>query len=155
GYASAITVEVGGIRQYVQLLQKGLVGVEAKTGKFLWRYTKPVSRYGANIPTPVASDSYIYSAAAGTGGGLMKLKVNNGRVEPEEMYFESKFPTAIGGAVKVGNYLYGTTAQALLCTEFETGNVKWQERALGAASLCFADGHLYLHGENGDVALVE
>src|SRR5262249_44157753 len=86
---------------------------------------------------------------------LMKLKVNNGRVEPEEMYFESKFPTAIGGAVKVGNYLYGTTAQALLCTEFETGNVKWQERALGAAPLCFAGGHLYLHGANGDVALVE
>jgi hypothetical protein len=26
---------------------------------------------------------------------------------------------------------------------------------LGAASLCYADGRLYLHGENGEVALVE
>ena len=52
-YASALAVEVGGIRQYVQLLQKGLVGVEAKTGKFLWRFDKPVSRFNANIPTPV------------------------------------------------------------------------------------------------------
>jgi outer membrane protein assembly factor BamB len=43
-YASALAVEVGGIRQYVQLLHKGLVGVEAKTGKFLWRFDKPVSR---------------------------------------------------------------------------------------------------------------
>src|SRR6185369_4720979 len=51
-YASAIVVESGGIKQYVQLLQKGLVGVDAKTGKFLWRYGKAVSRYGANIPTP-------------------------------------------------------------------------------------------------------
>src|SRR5205823_10737716 len=53
------------------------------------------------------------------------------------------------------DYLYGTTAQALLCIEFATGKVKWQERALGAAAICYADGCLYLHGENGDVALVE
>ena len=37
GYASAITVEADGVKQYVQFLQKGLVGVDAKTGKFLWR----------------------------------------------------------------------------------------------------------------------
>ena len=154
-YASAIIVEVGGIRQYVQLLQKGLVGVEAKTGKFLWRYGKPVSRYGANIPTPVASDGYIYAAAAGTGGGVVRLKVKDGSVEAEQVYFESKFPTAIGGAVKIGDYLYGTTGQALLCAGFATGQVKWEERALGASSLCYADGRLYLHGENGEVALAE
>jgi len=154
-YASAIFVEVGGVKQYVQLLQKGLVGVEAKTGRFLWRYGKPVSRYGANIPTPLTSDGYIYSAAAGTGGGVVKLKVNGGSVEPEQVYFESKFPTAIGGAVKIGDFLYGTTAEALLCAEFATGQVKWEDRALGAASLCYADGRLYLHGENGEVALVE
>ena len=154
-YASAILVETDGVRQYVQLLQKGLVGVEAKTGKFLWRYAKPVSRYGANIPTPLASGGYIYSASAGTGGGVVKLNVKNGAVEPEQVYFESKFPTAIGGAVKIGDFLYGTTGQALLCTEFATGQVKWEDRALGTASLCYADGRLYIHGENGDVALVE
>jgi hypothetical protein len=64
-------------------------------------------------------------------------------------------PTAIGGAVKVGDYLYGTTGSALLCLRFQTGQVKWKDRALGAASICFADGRLYLHGENGEVALVE
>ncbi len=154
-YASAIIVEVGGVKQYVQLLQKGLVGAEAKTGRFLWRYGKPVSRYGANIPTPLTSDGYIYSAAAGTGGGVVKLKVNGGSVEPEQVYFESKFPTAIGGAVKIGDFLYGTTAVALLCVEFATGQVKWEDRALGAASLCYAASRLYLHGENGEVALVE
>ena len=154
-YASAIIVEVGGVKQYVQLLQKGLVGAEAKTGRFLWRYGKPVSRYGANIPTPLTSDGYIYSAAAGTGGGVVKLKVNGGSVEPEQVYFESKSPTAIGGAVKIGDFLFGTTAEALLCAEFATGQVKWEDRALGAASLCYADGRLYLHGENGEVALVE
>src|SRR5262249_49317144 len=34
-YASAIVVQTDGIKQYVQLLAKGLVGVDAKTGKQL------------------------------------------------------------------------------------------------------------------------
>ena len=154
-YASAQVVEAGGVRQYVQLLQKGLAGVEAKTGKVLWRYAKPTSRFNANIPTPVASGDIIYVGSAGTGGGAVRLKAKDADVEAEPIYFESKLPTAIGGAVKIGDFLYGTTAQAMLCIEFATGQVKWEERALGAASLCYADGRLYVHGENGDVALVD
>lgn len=154
-YASAVVTESGGVRQYVQLLQKGLVGVEAKTGKPLWRYAKAVSRYGANIPTPVVSDGIVYVGSAGTGGGAVKLKTKEGGIEAEQIYFESKLPTTIGGTVKVGAFLYGTTAQAMVCIEFATGKIKWEERVAGAASFCYADGRLYLHGENGEVALVE
>lgn len=155
-YSSPIVFEAAGTRQYVQLLQKGLVGVDAKTGKLLWRYAKPISRFDANIPTPVAADGYVYVASAGTGGGAVELKkAGTGAFEPEEAYFSAKLPTAIGGAVKIGDFLYGTTAQAMLCLEFATGKVRWQERGLGAASLCYADDHFYLHGENGDVALVQ
>jgi outer membrane protein assembly factor BamB len=154
-YSSAILVEAAGAKQYVQLLQKGLVGVRAGTGKLLWRYSKAVSKYGANIPTPLASGALIYTAAAGTGGGLVNLKPKSDGMEADEVYFESKMPTAIGGVIKVDDYLYGTTGQAMLCVEFATGKVKWEDRALGTAALCFADGRLYLHGENGQVALVE
>jgi glucose dehydrogenase len=89
-YASAIVVEVGGVRQYVQLLQKGLVGVEAKSGKFLWRFDKPVSRYGANIPSPVVSDGIVYVGSAGTGGGAVRLQAKAGSVAAEPLYFEAK-----------------------------------------------------------------
>ena len=154
-YSSAIIVEAGGVKQYVQLLQKGLVGVEAKTGKFLWRYGKPVSRFNANIPTPLASDGFIYVGSAGTGAGLVKLKGSGDKLEAEQVYFESKLPAAIGGAIKVGDFLYGTGGQGMLCLQFATGQIKWEERGIGAASLCLADQRLYLHGENGEVALVE
>jgi outer membrane protein assembly factor BamB len=155
-YASPVVVEMAGVKQYVQLLQKGLVGVDAKTGKLLWRYARPTSRFDANIPTPLAADDYIYVASAGTGGGSVKLQpTGEGQLKPEEIYFAPQLPTAIGGTVKLGDYLYGTTNQALLCVEFSSGKVNWQERAIGAASLCYADGRLYLHGENGEVALVE
>ena len=33
--------------------------------------------------------------------------------------------------------------------------VKWQGKDLGAGSVCCADGRLYFHGEDGQVALVE
>lgn len=155
GYASAQVAEIGGVRQYVQLLQKGLVGLEAKSGKLLWRHDKAVSRYNANIPSPLVAGDVVYWGSAGTGGGAVKLVAKDGAVTAEPLYFEAKLPTAIGGSVKVGDYLYGTTAQALLCVEFATGKVKWEERAIGTASICVADGRLYLHGENGDVALVE
>jgi len=154
-YASVIIVESGGIKQYVQMLQKGLVGVAAKTGQFLWRYDKTVSRYGANIPTPVTRDGNIFCAGAGTGGGLVKLKVNGDVVVAEQAYFSPKLPAAIGGAVLLGDYLYGTGQSGMLCVEFGAGTIKWEERALGPASMCFADGRLYLHGENGEIALVE
>src|SRR5207247_6056906 len=81
-YASAIVLQAAGVKQYVQLLQKGLVGVDAKTGKFLWRYDKPTSRFNANIPTPLASDSAIYAASAGTGAGLVKFKAESTTVQP-------------------------------------------------------------------------
>lgn len=154
-YASAIVVQAAGAKQYAQLLQKGLVGLDAKTGRLLWRYSKATSAFNANIPSPLAAGDIIYVGSAGTGGGAVKLKANDGRIEVEQLYFGPKYSTAIGGVVKVGDYLYGTTGQALLCVEFATGNVKWQERSLGAAALCYADGNLYLHGENGEVALVE
>ncbi|MEN9677801.1 MAG: hypothetical protein RIS76_3697 [Verrucomicrobiota bacterium] len=155
GYASAIVVEAPGGKQIVQLLQKGLVGLDAGTGRMLWRWRKSVSKYGANIPSPLLADGLIYAAAAGTGGGAVRLTSGNAGAAFDEVYFESKLPTAIGGTVKVGEYLYGTTAQALLCFEAATGKLKWEDRSIGASSLYHAGGLLFLHGENGTVALVE
>ena len=154
-YTSALVIEVGGVRQYVQMLQKGLVGIEAKTGKLLWRYDRTAKGSPAVIPTPVVDGDFIYSAAGRSGGGGVRLKVNGGTFETEQLYFSPKLPTSVGGVLKVGEYLYGTSAGALLCLEFKTGNVKWDDRSIGAAALCYADGRLYLHGENGEVALLE
>jgi outer membrane protein assembly factor BamB len=156
GYASAIRVDVGGGKEYVEFLQGGLVGVDAKTGKLLWRYEKSGKGSPANIPTPVAHDGYIYSAAGLGGCGLVKLKGQGDNVEAEEVYFQKGLPNAIGGAVLVDGHLYGTSARGLLCVEFTTGKVKWQDECVGPASILYADGRLYLHGENNDaVAMVE
>ena len=154
-YASAIIVDVGGVKQYVQFLQKGLVGVDAKTGRLLWRYEKTAQGSMANIPSPVAFESFVYSAAGKSGGGLVKLAPKDADFNAEQIYFSAKLPTSIGGAVHMGDYLYGTGTGGLMCVDFKTGDVKWQERGVGAGSICFAGDRLYVHGEKGEVALVE
>jgi outer membrane protein assembly factor BamB len=155
GYASAIAVEGGGRRQYVQLLPKGLVGVDAKTGQFLWR-NKEAAKGPAQYFTPVGREGYVYCGALGVGGVLLRLKPDGAGVEAEQVYFTRGLPNGIGGAVLVGDTIYGTEAGAkLVAAEFTTGKVKWQADSTGWASIAYADGLLFLHGVNGDFVLAE
>jgi outer membrane protein assembly factor BamB len=154
-YASPIATEIGGVKQYVQFLAKGVVGVDAKSGKFLWRYDQTAKGSPANIPTPVAHDGYVYTGTGLGGAGLVKIKGEKNDFTTDQVYFEKGLPNCIGGTVLLGDYLYGTTTKGLTCMEFATGKKKWQDETIGAASLCFADGNLYVHGEDGNVRLVE
>ena len=54
----------------------------------------------------------------------------------------------------VNGTLYGTTNDGLVAVDFETGQVKWRHESIAPASILYADGRLYLHGEDGGVALV-
>ena len=155
GYASAIVVQAAGRKQYVQLLSKGLVGVDAKTGQFLWRYSE-AAKGPAQFFTPVARGEYVYGGALGVGGGLVRLKTDGSGVAAEQVYFVRGLPNGLGGAVVVGDHIYGTEAgKKLVAAEFATGKVKWQADSLGWGSIAAADGLLYLHGTNGEVALIE
>ncbi len=153
-YASPIVVNGASRKQYVTFMAKGLIGVDAQTGKFLWRYDQ-TGKGPANIPTPVAHDGMVYSAAAKTGGGLVRLKPSADGVDAEQVYFERNLPFNIGGAVLVGDFMYGTAGTGLVCAEFATGKIKWQDKTLGAGAVCYADNRIYVHCESGKVALVE
>jgi outer membrane protein assembly factor BamB len=153
-YASTIVVVERGVRQYVTLLEKGMVGVEARTGKYLWRNadtTNPAS----SVPTPVYHDGHIFSTTRGTGG-LAKLEVGpDGAVTAKTVYTEKKLANKLGGVVVVNGHVFSAGASTLVCAEVLTGKIKWDVKCVGAASLCYADGCLYVRGEKGEVALVE
>jgi len=132
-----------------------VVGVDARTGAFLWRDNRTGDGSAANIPTPVVIGGDVYNATAQGGGALVKLGAAAGKVTAQPAYHEKRLPGSNGGSIVLDGHLYGTNTAGLLCVEFGTGMVKWQERGIGTAALAYADGRLYLHGENGDVALVE
>jgi len=156
GYASAIVVQGGGRKQYVQLLSKGLVGVDAKSGQFLWRYAE-AAKGPAQYFTPLARDEYVYGGALGVGGGLVRLKTDGNRTAAEQVYFIRGLPNGLGGAVLVGDHLYGTeVAQKLIAADFITGKVKWESENFGWASVAAADGLLFLHLiTTGEMVLAE
>ena len=60
-----------------------------------------------------------------------------------------------GGIVKVGDHMYGFGSGGLICMNFLTGEIAWRDRSVGKGSLIYADGLLYLLGENHQVALAE
>ena len=153
GYASAVAAEFSGVKQYVQFLAKGLVGVEATSGSLLWRYERSAKGTPAAVITPLVSDGCIYSGAFRAGGALIKPVKKDGAFAVEEIYFNNKLPYGLGGVVKVGDYFYGSNNEVFMCNEFKTGAIQWEERCV--ASWLAADGRLFFHAENGDVGMVE
>ena len=55
----------------------------------------------------------------------------------------------------VDGHVYGTNNSSLMCVKFEDGSTAWTARSVGKGSIAYADGHLYVRSEDGDIALVE
>jgi outer membrane protein assembly factor BamB len=157
-YSSAIVAEVGGVRQYVQILRRGMVGVAAKDGQLLWSYDKLAGN--TICVTPIFHNGCVFESVGGNGEklgcALLRLSAEGRQVSASEVYNLKTLPNHHGGIVRVGDCLYGTTNNALVCLDFLTGEKKWEDRSVGKGSVSAADGHLYVRAErDGQVALVE
>ena len=154
GYSSVIVAEIGGVKQYIQFLDGGVVGVDAGDGRLLWHYEEPANTT-ANCSTPIVSGDLVFAASSyGTGGGQAKIVKDGSDFKAEQTYFVRKMQNHHGGMVLINDHLYGTSG-TLMCIDFKTGKIAWDDRSVGKGSLTYADGHLYVRGEGGKVALVE
>ena len=128
-YASAIVVETGGVKQYVQL-SKGAGRRRCEDRQTTWRYTGIIKDFSEHSDARTQQGHRLWSTAKG-GGGFVRLKKSDSGVEAEEVFAGAKLPTAIGGSVEVNGYLYGTGSGALMCVEVPSGEVKWQSEGRG------------------------
>jgi len=155
GYSSCIIEDVGGVRTIMNFTSSAAVGVRASDGKVMWRYAKAANRT-ANCTTPVFHNNKVFfSSAYDTGAALLDLSARGGEVQAREVYFTRDMMNHHGGVVLVNGYLYGFSNSILTCLEFATGKKMWSARSVGKGSLTYADGMLYLFGENNGVALAE
>ena len=155
GYSSITAADVQGVRIYMTFTASAGVGVRASDGKVMFRYPTAANRV-ANVATPIFSnDKVFFTSAYGTGGGLLALTAQNGEVVSKEVYFTQAMKNHHGGVVLVDGYLYGYSDAILTCMEFATGNVAWRDRSVGKGSVTYADGRLYLQGENNVFGLAE
>ena len=165
-YSSAIAIDFGGQRQYVQLLAMTVAGISAADGKLLWRYDKPANSMRINISTPIYHDGHVFAATAyGAGGGLAKLvKPENGEFAAEEVWFSKSMENHHGGVILHDGALFGANGGNgggyLACLDFKTGEVLWNERdsdkrRVTKGSVAFADGRIYYRTEEGPIVLIE
>ncbi len=161
-YSSIVIGNGAGVRQYVQLIGRGLVGV-SMTGKFLWGYDK-VANGTANIDTPIVDGDYVFdSTSYGTGSALVKLSRDGNQIKADEVYFikAKEFQNHHGGVVLVDGYLYGGHGQnngAPVCLDFKTGKIMWKKdrgTGRGSAAVLYADGKLYFRYDDGTMVLIK
>lgn len=162
GYSSAVVAEICGVRQYVQLVGRGVIGVEAATGRFLWGYNA-VANTVANITSPIVRGDYVFATTAyNTGSALLRISRDGDAFRAEEVYFikSRDFQNHHGGVVLLGDYIYGGHGPNRgdpACVDLRTGEVVWKERApaRGSAGVLYADGHLVYRYDRGAVLLIE
>ncbi len=163
GYSSVVVSEAGGLRQYVQLIGRGLIGVDAATGRFLWGYNK-VANGIANIPTPIVHGNHVFTSTGyGTGSALVRLQRQKDTVRAEEVYFLSAdvMQNHHGGLILDQGHIYAGTGHNKgfpLSVHMETGKVAWgpvRNDGSGSAAVSYADGRLYFRYQDGTMVLIE
>ncbi len=156
-YSSVIAADIGGVHQFIQLTQSSVFGVDAKTGKVLWK--APRKGATAVIPTPIYFDSHVFvTSGYGIGCNCFKITAEGGTFKAEQVYASKEMINHHGGAVRVGEYVYGHSDNGdWTCLELKTGKVKWKDRGVGKGSVTAADGMLYTRSQDGPgtIALVE
>lgn len=164
GFSSIVVSKAAGVRQYVQLIGRGLIGVDSETGEFLWGYND-IANERANIPTPLVVGDLVF-ASNGYNAGSVLLRIERSEVSPgiraTEVYRlgAARFQNHHGGFVLIDGHIYGghgSNNGLPTCVELKTGKAVWKKRGpgTGSAAVVAADGCLYFRYQDGVMALIE
>jgi outer membrane protein assembly factor BamB len=158
-YGAPIVADVNGVRQYIQILDKGAAGVAAADGRLLWVYEKKPPYTDVVIPTPLYHDGQVYlTAGYGAGCDLVRLTKTGDRFKAQKVSANKNMTNAIGGVVLVDGHVYGySEGKGWICQDWKTGKLVWSERRkLGRGSILAADDRLVCYDEaDGKAVLIE
>jgi outer membrane protein assembly factor BamB len=157
-YSSPIVATIGGVRQYIQIVQDGAVGVSAKDGALLWRYKRSEPYPDVVCSMPICQGNLVYVPVGwGPGGALLKVTPDGKKFKVEVVYEKPEIANKQGGVVLVDKRLYGAQEDSTwVCQDFATGDRVWRSRrkALRVGAVIAADKRLYIVDEAGDVGML-
>jgi outer membrane protein assembly factor BamB len=156
-HATPTLATLSGTKQLVFFVQSGLVGVEAATGKELWRTKFPFST--STAASPVVDGNLVYcSAGYGVGAGLFEVKGNS---EVDEVWFKAnELMNHWSTPIVHDGHLYGIFEfkkygrAPLQCVELATGEIKWKEPGFGPGNCILVGEKLVVLSDAGEVAIV-
>jgi outer membrane protein assembly factor BamB len=163
GYSSIVISNGGGVKQYVQLMGRGLVSIRASDGWYMWG-NNHVANNIANISTPIVQGDYVFASSAyDTGSVLVQLsRDKTDRVNATEKYFldPGTLQNHHGGFVLIDGVVYGGHGPQNgfpIALELTTGKMLWSRvrgAGAGSAAVTAADGNLYFRYQDGTMALI-
>jgi outer membrane protein assembly factor BamB len=156
--APPILITVGGRDQVVFLGGGTVTGLDPSNGDVLWSHPHDPGN-DLNCGTPLwGSDSILFvSSAYKAGSRAIRLTQQGNVTHAEELWFTNRVRFMFLSAIRLGDYVYGTTGDFgpafLTALNVKTGQAAWQHRGFGRASLIYADGKAIIMDEDGDLAL--
>ena len=152
-YCSPLLVNLPDRKLLVTMSAKNILGIDATTGKLLWSYGH-TNRHDIQANTPIYYDGAIF-CSSGSGGGSVKLKLNEDGSSVTKDWFNSSLDCKIGGIVLVDGYIYGAgdNNAKWICVDWKTGETIYESSAITKGAVIAAEGKLYGYSEKGDLVL--
>lgn len=157
--APPILIDFAGRQQVVFLAGGTVTALDPANGTVLWSHPHDPGN-DLNCGTPLwGPDNILFvSSAYKAGSRAIQLKREGSATVPEELWFNGRVRFMFLNAIRLGEYVYGTTGDFgpafLTALEVKTGKTLWQHRGFGRASLIHADGKAVIMDEDGDLTLV-
>ena len=162
-HATPVVADLHGVRQVIFFTQKGLVSLEPKTGKPLWRQEFPYRV--STAASPVVGDGIVYCAAGyGVGAAAYRITKNGANWSSAELWrSKGDKPVANHWSTPVlrNGFLYGMFSfkeygdGPLKCVEMLTGKVMWEQPGFGAGNVILSGYKLIALGDAGQLVLVD
>ena len=164
--APPIMITLGGREQLVVFGGGTVNGMDPSNGRILWSHVHDPGN-DLNCSTPLfGPDNILFvSSAYRAGSRAIQLKPDGNITFAEELWFTNRVRFMFLNAIRLGDYIYGTTGDFgpafLTALHVKTGQAAWQHRGFGRASMLYADnpsagsgqGKAIIMDEDGDLAL--
>ena len=158
GYCSPIVFEYEGLRQIVTIMAESIVGINADSGKLLWKFRNP-AKFDENITSPYYHEGHIFTSTRTSGSRLLRIRVEGDSASVDQVWTEQEFQNHHEGVICLDGCFCGACMAsrnaAWKCISCQTGQLICSSPGIGRASLCYANGMLYLLNHNRKVALVK
>lgn len=126
-YSSPIVINLAGTQQVVTFMQKDFVGVDAATGKLLWRIPAK-SQYDENSVTPIAYKDMLILSREEQGVEAIRLVQQGPNLMPVQVWNNKETQLFMNTPVLQGNLLVGLSARnkgQFFSIDADTGKTLW------------------------------
>jgi len=155
GYASPVTINVGGGQQIVALTDSSIVGLNAKDGTELWSAPFP-DEWHENIVSPTWTGSHLIVSGPRQGTHAFTLAQVQGKWQATEAWKNADVSMYMSSPVYGDGLIYGMSEKRkgqFVALDAKTGVVRWitEGREGEHASVMLTPGNLVYLTNNADL----